>query len=108
MTGKVRQLCDDRKAVGVAAALGHPCPMSTAPSPHLLNFGLGYGVQALARRRRALGWGVAGGSRKPEVGARLQAEGIEAIASEAEAASCAVIEALADARHLLSSVLPDA
>lgn len=82
--------------------------MSTAPSPHLFIFGLGYCGQALARRQRALGWRVAGSSRKPEVVARLQAEGIEAIAIEEEAASCAVIEALAEATHLLSSVPPDA
>lgn len=82
--------------------------MPSSSPPHLFIFGLGYCGQALAQRQRELGWRVSGTSRNRALVAELQAGGIKAIAIEEEAASRAVIEALAEATHLLSSVPPDA
>ena len=82
--------------------------MCSSLQPHLFVFGLGYTGHALARRQRQLGWRVSGTSRKPDVVARLQDAGIEAIAIEEAPASEQVAEALAEATHLVCTVPPDA
>lgn len=72
---------------------------------HLFVFGLGYSAQYLAARLRADGWRISGTTRRGGmVGAEAHDEGFATIAfAEREA----VLTALEQATHVLSSVPPD-
>jgi nucleoside-diphosphate-sugar epimerase len=78
--------------------------MSDAPE-RLFCFGLGFSARALARRRRAAGWSVAGTTRSPEKAAELRAEGLQAYIFDR--AQPLDESALAGTTHLLVSVAPD-
>lgn len=69
----------------------------------LLSLGHGYSARALARRLAPQGWRVIGTTRKPETAAAIRAEGGEPIAWSREA----IVAALGDATHLLTSVSPN-
>lgn len=72
---------------------------------HLLVFGLGYSAQYLAARLRADGWQISGTTRRGgTVGAQTHGVGFDTIAF---AARDAVLRAMGNASHILSSVPPD-
>ena len=71
----------------------------------LFCFGLGFSAGALARRRLAAGWSVAGTTRSPDKAAALRAEGVEAFVFDRDHALDAT--ALAGSTHLLVSIAPD-
>ena len=71
----------------------------------LFCFGLGFSAAALARRRLAAGWSVAGTTRSPDKAAALRTEGVEAFVFDRDHALDAT--ALAGSTHLLVSIAPD-
>lgn len=80
--------------------------MSDSP-PRLFCFGLGFSALALARRRLAAGWRVAGTTRTAEKAGRLAAEGMEAFLFDSGRPLDEPAAALAGTTHLLASVPPD-
>jgi len=80
-------------------------PPPGAGRPRLFCFGLGFSALALARRRLADGWAVAGTTRSAEKAAELRAEGIAAVVFDRGQPLSA--KALAGASHLLVSIAPD-
>ncbi|SME93285.1 Nucleoside-diphosphate-sugar epimerase [Tistlia consotensis] len=81
--------------------------MSDSP-PRLFCFGLGFSARALARRRLADGWRVAGTTRDPAKAEALAAEGIEAFVFANGRPLEDPEAALAGTSHLLASAPPDA
>lgn len=73
--------------------------------PHLFCFGLGYAARALAVRRAAAGWLVAGTCRSPGAGA-APSEGVAAIPFDR--ARPLPPEVLAGVTHILCSIPPEA
>ncbi len=76
-------------------------------SGRLFCFGLGYCALALARRRLAQGWSVAGTTRSEDKADRLAAEGIEVFLFDRGRPLEDPATALAGTSHLLSSAPPD-
>lgn len=71
----------------------------------LFVFGYGYSAQALARRLLPKGWVIAASARSPADAARLQADGVAAVALDDPDG---IVEALAGTQALLITAPPDA
>ncbi len=80
--------------------------MEAARPPRLFCFGLGYTAQALAERKRAAGWRVAGTCRSPEKQAALAASGFETFLFDRGRKLADPAAVLAGTTHLLMSAPP--
>jgi nucleoside-diphosphate-sugar epimerase len=80
----------------------------SAHDRHIFCFGLGYTAAALWQRLGPKGWRIAGTTREPAHRERLETSGIEAFLFDSEhPLEDAVLERLAEASHVLSTVPPD-
>lgn len=73
---------------------------------NILVFGYGYSAAAAARRLQTSGARIIATTRSPEKAAALAGEGIEALLFDGHTASPALLDAIAGATHILSSVQP--
>lgn len=73
----------------------------------LFCFGLGYSAMTLARRLMAKGWTVAGTTRSVEKQTSLRAEGLDVHLFDRNRPLVDPGEALKDATHILTSIVPD-
>ncbi len=84
-----------------------PGPMPDTPG-HLLCFGLGFSARVIAARLRQAGWRVTGTSRDADGCDEGAAKGFAMVPFDGAQASDALVQAVADADHILVSVPPSA
>jgi nucleoside-diphosphate-sugar epimerase len=73
----------------------------------LLALGMGYSAAALGRRLRARGWRVMGTTRDRDGFQRIAAQGFDLLAFDGETAAPALLDAIAEATHIVVSAPPD-